>query len=289
LAQKYLTTKDLDIVLAGNAGAFRDALKKEFPNAQYEEIPFDQVDVLTPGLHKPKEVSAGATPESLAQGREILLAASRAAGGDSLASVSSLSMAESGKLSGPNGKVPLNVKWLVSYPDRSRADVTLASMSVVQVCDGNSAWFQFPSQTRDASQMIGEFERGMALFGRGWGFDRQVLAGTVSGQSIGEEEMSGKKTLGVAVQGPFGSVKLYFDASTHLLFVARYESSGPRGASDSEQRWSDDRTVDGRQFAFSSVIDRDGAKFAESTIQELNPNPKGDDSLFTKPQSTDSK
>ena len=54
MAQKYLTTRDLDVVLAGNAGAFRDALRKEFPNAQYEEIPFDQVDVLTPGLRKPK-------------------------------------------------------------------------------------------------------------------------------------------------------------------------------------------------------------------------------------------
>jgi hypothetical protein len=153
-------------------------------------------------------------------------------------------MAESGKLNGPNGEMPVNVKWLVSYPARSRADVTLAGMSVVQVCDGNSAWFQFQSQTRDASQMIGEFERGIALFGGGWGFYRQVLAGKVSGQSIGEEEISGKKTLGVAVEGPFGSVKLYFDASTHLLFAARYESSGLQGASDSEQGWSDYRTVE---------------------------------------------
>ena len=54
-AQRYLETKDLDIVLAGNVSAFRDALKKEFPNAQFTEIPFDQVDVLAPDLMKPKE------------------------------------------------------------------------------------------------------------------------------------------------------------------------------------------------------------------------------------------
>jgi predicted Zn-dependent peptidase len=58
VAQRYLETKDLDIVLSGNVGAFRDALKKEFPNAQFTEIPFDQVDVLAPDLLKPKEAAA---------------------------------------------------------------------------------------------------------------------------------------------------------------------------------------------------------------------------------------
>jgi len=42
-------------------GAFRDALKKQFPAAQYVEIPFDQIDVLAPGLQKPKPAAA-ATP-----------------------------------------------------------------------------------------------------------------------------------------------------------------------------------------------------------------------------------
>jgi zinc protease len=57
-AQRYLETKDLDIVLAGNVSAFRDALKKEFPQAQFTEIPFDQVDVLAPDLLKPKSAAA---------------------------------------------------------------------------------------------------------------------------------------------------------------------------------------------------------------------------------------
>ncbi|MGH9692375.1 MAG: M16 family metallopeptidase [Candidatus Acidiferrales bacterium] len=50
MAKRYLETKNLDIVLAGNVGAFRDALKKEFPTAQYTEIPFDQINVLAPDL-----------------------------------------------------------------------------------------------------------------------------------------------------------------------------------------------------------------------------------------------
>ena len=54
MAKKYLQTGGLDIVLAGNVAAFRDALKKQFPDAQYLEIPFDQIDVLAPGLQKPQ-------------------------------------------------------------------------------------------------------------------------------------------------------------------------------------------------------------------------------------------
>ena len=55
MAQQYLSTKDFDIVLVGNVSAFRDALKADFPDAQYVEIPFDQLDVLAPGLRKAKQ------------------------------------------------------------------------------------------------------------------------------------------------------------------------------------------------------------------------------------------
>ena len=53
-AQRYMQTKDLDIVLAGNVSAFREGIKKEFPTAEYREISFDQIDVLAPDLRTPK-------------------------------------------------------------------------------------------------------------------------------------------------------------------------------------------------------------------------------------------
>jgi zinc protease len=288
-AQRYFTAKDLDIVLAGNVSAFRDALKKEFPNAEYVEIPYDQLDVLAPDLKKPKEKSAAATPESFEQGKALLLEAAKAAGGDGLIAVNTLEMTESGNLFTPNGENPVTVKWLVSYPDHSHGDVTLPAEHVVQVCDGKSAWLQLPDRTVDVSPVVNEFERGLALFGGGWGVYRRVLIGELTGHVIGDEEIDGKKTTGVAVQAPFGPLKLYFDPATHLLAAARYQSTGPHGAMDNEQRWSDYRSLDGRQFAYSTVIYRDGAKFVESTIQEVHLNPKVDDSLFVKPPSADGK
>ena len=289
MAQRYFTEKNLDIVLAGNVSAFRDELKKQFPDAQYVEIPYDQVDLLAPGLRKSKEASAEATPESLEQGKIVLLAAVKAAGGDALASVTGLALTETGSLNMPDGEKNVSVKWVVAYPDRSHGDVWLGEQHVVQICDGKSAWVQYPDHTADASYVLGEFERGLSLFGGGWGVYRQVLAGKLSGPAIGEEEIAGKNTVGVAVEAPFGAIKLFFDPATHLLAAARYQSARQHGFADNEQQWSDYRTVDGRQFAFSTVIYRDGKKFVESTIQELSLNPKLEDSLFAMPQATASK
>jgi zinc protease len=289
MAKEYFSAADLDIVLAGNVGAFLDDLKKTFPNAEMEEVPFDQVDLLSPGLRKPKEADSAPTAESIAQGKQLLLAAANAAGGDALASVSTLGLIESGKLYESDGDKAVRVNWQIAYPNRSRGDVSLGDQKIVQGCDGNSAWLQLPDRTVDVSHVMNEFERGIALFGGGWGVYQQVLAGKLEGHSIGEEVIDGKKTLGVAVQAPFGPVRLYFDPATHLLAVARYQSAGPRGASDDEQRWSDYRSVQGRQFAFSTLIYRDGVKFVESTIQQLDLNPKLDDSIFSKSQPASSK
>ena len=58
MAQKYLSAGNLDLVLAGNVSAFRDDLKRAFPTARYEEIPFDRVDVLAPDLRAPSKAAA---------------------------------------------------------------------------------------------------------------------------------------------------------------------------------------------------------------------------------------
>jgi zinc protease len=289
-ARKYFTTGDLDIVLVGNVSAFRDALKKQFAGAEITEIPFGEVDVLSPSLRASKQsasVSAAtapaATPESLEQGKQILLAAAQAAGGDALQSVATLGFSENGTLHRPKGDQQLVVAWQVSYPDRSYGEVNLGPATIVQVCDGTSSWLKFPDGIHDTTNMIDEFKRGITLFGGGWGLDQQALAGKITGQAIGEEEIAGKKTVGVAITGAFGSVKLYFDPTTHLLAAARYQSVTDHGTSDNEQHWSDYRNVEGRQFAFATDTYRDGAKLFESSVQSVQINPKLDEALFAKP------
>jgi zinc protease len=287
-ARKYFSTDRLDVVLAGNVSAFRDALKTEFPNAEFTEISADQVDVLSPDMRAAKQdavaVSA-ATPESLEEGKQILLAAAQATGGDALKSVTTVGFSETGKIHTPNGDRRLDVKWQVSYPDRSYGEVDLGNNTTIfQVCDGKSSWLKFPDGVRDTSSMIFEFKRGISLFGGGWGFYKQVLDGKITGQSIGEEEIGGRKLQGVTVNASFGGVKLYFDPSTHLLAAARFKSTGEHGQSDNEQHWTDYRDVEGRQFAYATETYRDGAKLFESAVQTVKVNPKVDEALFIKPE-----
>jgi hypothetical protein len=161
--------------------------------------------------------SAATSPDSDNRGNEVLFEAAKAAGGEKLNSIATLGINESGRLITSQGDTTLVVKWLVSYPDRSHGEVTFGDQKIIQVCDGTSAWLQIAQGTRDTTPVISEFKRGISLFGGGWGIYELVLAGKLAGQFIGETEIDGKKTLGVAVEGSFGPLKLYFDPITHLL------------------------------------------------------------------------
>ncbi len=232
---------------------------------------------------------AEAAADSQKEGRQILLAAAKAAGGRALLAVKSLGMDEKGEQFGAKGNVTLTVKWTVAYPDCSHGDVMFGTQPVIQTCDGNTAWIVIGDQERDATPTIGEFKRGIALFGGGWGLYREVLAGHVSGQAIGETEIDGKKANGVAVRAPFGDVALFFDPGTHLLAAARFQTSTPQGMAEAEQRWSDYRKVEGRRFAFSTATYRGGTKLFESTVSTVKINPPVNNSLFAKPASASAK
>ena len=280
MASQYFNARDLDVVLVGNASQFLTALKAEFPDAQWEEIPYGDLNLLSPDLRQPKAAApVAATPESLAKGHEFVMAAAQAAGGDALRNVSSVEFTEKGNIYAPQGALAINVKWQVSYPDKVHATVTLPMGEINQVSDGTSAWVQSPQGTREVpADAFGEFQRGISLFG-GWGFYQQVLAGKVQAQYLGEEELEGKKADAVNWLASFGVIKLYFDSTTHLLVEAKYKS----GTEDSDQRWSDFRAVEGRQFPYQSVTYRSGTKFSDSAVQDIHINPALDPSLFAKP------
>lgn len=287
MCQKYLSAGDLDIVLVGNVSAFRDQIKAAFPGSILQEIPLDQLDVMNPDLRSAHTELAPPSPESLEQGKQILLAAAQAAGGSSLTSVKALSMSEAGTMAHIGGDIPLNVEWLVQFPNQSLGKVSLSSQKITQVCDGKSAWLEFPQQSVNVTNVIGEFERGIALFGGGWGLYQQVLAGNLQGQSIGDETIEGKRTQGVAVKAPFGSIRLYFDPDSHLLVAARYESTGPNGLSDNEQHWSDYRPLNGGQFAYATAILRQGSPILQSTVTDVKVNPVVDPASFAVPAASE--
>jgi zinc protease len=68
MAGRYFDAQDMDLVLVGNASAFRDALKQAFPAAAFEEIPASQLDLLAPDLRQSKAAATSAAGSGLGPG-----------------------------------------------------------------------------------------------------------------------------------------------------------------------------------------------------------------------------
>jgi len=296
MAQRYFDVQDLHLVLVGNVKEFRDALKKDFPNASFEEIPYEQLDLLSPNLRRPKEVAAAPTPAGLERGKAILAAAAEAAGGASLAKVESLEVSSTGQLFTPQGQFDVQIRVQVAYPDRVRTEIQLPMGTIVQSYDGKVAWTQAGQNSAELpAKFSAEFQRGIDLTG-GWGVYRKAVAGQVEAQYLGEEEVEGKKALAVEWLVPRGAegsapsqpIKLYFDPETLLLTAAKFRANTPQGAFDTEQRWSDFHAVRSGaaalQFPYHTVTYRDGAKFSEQTVQEVKLKTQPDASIFAKPK-----
>jgi len=283
MAGKYFGTDNLDLVLVGNVDEFRDALKKEFPGAQFEEMPFDQVDLLSADLRRPTETSAEATPEAMERGKALVNAAAAAAGGAAVVKVESVETAGAGEIFTPQGSFSLETKSVMVYPNQFRSEVVLPAATLLQGYDGSVMWVASPRGSSELPENFHpEADRHIQLSG-GLGIYRQALAGQLAAVSAGEEEVEGHKFLVAEWAAKAGKVKLYFDPETKLLTGARFRSLSPQGSYESLQLWSDFREVDGVKYPFHSVNYRDGEKFTEVQLQEVKFNTNPDSALFAKP------
>lgn len=286
MSAKYFNPQDLDVVLVGNASKFLDGLKAAYPDAKWDEIPLTQLDLLGTDMRKAEVAAPTASPESLAKGRDILLAAAQAAGGAAISALKSVEISQKGNIYTPQGTLAITVKSQIQYPDKIHAEIGTPFGQMVQTSDGKSGWMQSPQGTADVpANAMGEFKRGIMLNG-GWGLYQEVLSGAenVQAQYVGQEDMDSKKVDAVNWLAPFGAVKLYFDSDTHFLIAAKFQSIGMQGTTeDSDEHWSDFRAVEGLQFPYQSVLNHSGQKFTDATVEEVHINRALDPSVFTKP------
>jgi zinc protease len=287
-AAKYFQPATLEIVLAGNAAQFRDNLKREFPDATYEEFTPAQMDLLLPAMHRMPESVPAATPETIAQGKSEITDAQQAAGGDAVTKIQSLEYSGVGVQASPQGDLPVQLKLSLAYPNHYRMDTTvnipgLAGNALVVGYDGKSGWTSSPQGINDIPPaQYGEFIRRILLTG-GIGLYQASQAGTIQVQAIGPRDFQGIKTDAVAVVSGSMHVIVYFDAVTHLAAGARYQQDTPQGAVETIEVWSDYREVDGAKFPCHALTLRNGQKFSEFTVQEIKFNVNPDASLFVKP------
>ncbi len=284
MAARYFDANNLVLVLVGNVKAFGEALHKEFPQAKYEELPFDQVDLLAPDLRKPKVTGAAATPESLERGKALITAAAEAAGGAQLAKIESVEYHAQGEFITPQGTFPIETTVVVAYPDHMRTELSLPIGTIKTGFDGKSSWLKSPQGTMDLPPALNtESLRNIALMA-GWGLFRQALEGKSEVKFIGEEEVEGRKLVTAEWTSPAGPVKLYFDPASRMLVGARFKQTGLQGVAEVLDLWSDFKPVEGVQFPYKHTTFRDGAKSSNLTASTVQLNTKPDPTGFSKPK-----
>ncbi|HET9402559.1 MAG TPA: pitrilysin family protein [Candidatus Acidoferrales bacterium] len=284
MAAKYFDPAALDVVLVGNAAQFRDALKKEFPSASYDEISAAELDLMQPGLHKYVEAVPAPTPESLARGKAMLADATQAAGGDALAKIQSMESSFSGHATMGQSEMPLNAKVVIVFPDRVRVDIKLPIGDLVQAYDGKNGWVQNPQGAAAVPpDQNTEFIRTILLAG-GWELLREASAGKVQAQFLGDRDLMGQRAQAVSVNADGIQMIVYLDPSTHYLAGARFNQDTPQGKVETVELWSDYRDVQGLKFPYHTVTYRDGARFSESTTEDIKLNTSPEAHLFVKPQ-----
>jgi predicted Zn-dependent peptidase/outer membrane lipoprotein-sorting protein len=284
MAAKYFDPSAVDVVLVGNAAQFRDALKKEYPNATYDEVPAAQLDLMQPSLRKYVETVPAATPESLARGKAMLAEAAQSAGGDALSKVQSMESTFSGHASMGGAEMPLDAKVVIAFPDRVRVDIKLPMGDLVQAFDGKSGWVANPQGSAAVPpDQNTEFVRTILLAG-GWELFREALAGKVQAQFLGDRDLLGQRAQALSVSASGIDMILYLDPATHYLAGARFTQDTPQGKVETVEQWSDYRDVQGMKFPYHAVTYRDGAKFSESTTQDLKLNTNPEAHIFVKPQ-----
>ncbi len=293
-AMKYFETSSLDIVLAGNAAQFRDDLKKEFPNASYDEIPTGQLDLLLPSLRRVPEHIPPPTPEALAQGKTMLIRAVQAAGGAALANLESLECSTAGTVEvAGQGQAITTQKVYILYPDHIRIDTELFvggadRGKLTRAFDGKVGWVQVQggqgAVSVPESQDI-EFIRSLMLAGA-WGVFRAAQQGGegIQAQALGQRDFAGLKTDAIAIAAGTLQFIAYLDPGTGLVVGVRYIQDVPQGKVETIEVWTDYRDVQGMKFPFHRVTLRAGQKFSEDDFKEVKINTNPNSSLFVKPQ-----
>ncbi|MEA2603358.1 MAG: zinc protease [Acidobacteriota bacterium] len=273
-AKERIRPDRMSIVLAGNASAFMDSLKKTFGNtADIEVIPASDLDLLREDLRKPKAAQAAADPKAL----DLLRQAQAALGGKAFVEQKTQISKGSASITPPGAPQPVPVPSIVTYrqyPDAERTEMNTSMGSMIQAYDGSSGWRQMGSQTMDATGPMKERHL--------YGFDllRQVGQPGYTAHSLPDESINGKPAHVVELADSQGhATRFYLDAGTSQVAKVAYETNGQKV----EILYSDYRDVNGVKVPFKNEVSQDGTPVLKVELSEVQVNAPVDAGVFKKP------
>ncbi len=170
-------------------------------------------------------------------------------------------------------------------PDRDRVDMDIGGVRVTQVLNGKAGWWK---EANDATRPMNPQE--LAEAREELHLNNVLLLLPLREQHyklipLPEDKVAGRPVAGVRVQQKgYGDINLYFDKDSGLLVGVRRQAIDGMGAKHTiETTYSDYRPVLGRQVAHKLTIRRDGKRYLDADISEVQLAAKLNEDDFGKP------
>jgi len=324
VARYYLHPDRLSVVLVGNAAAFTSQLKA-VGFGTFEIIEMGDLDLMAAdfkrapvrgsgggtgaggvrpggarrepargrppaGAYQPAGTQATQGPFAPPDGpsaRALLAKVIDAKGGlDKLRSVKTITATTRAMGLGPNARQgTLETMTYLEYPNRVRVESTSDGSTIVQGYDGTRAWVKDAAGTKDVPESrVRELEANLrrdtisALLAA---YDGRVRTRLL----LDSKDDAGQLRFAIEFSGEaLEPMVLYIDPQTRLVVKQSYVAGG-RGGSLVEELFSDYRTVDGVQIAFTTIVRIRGDAALERRVSSFVINAPLSPTLFTRPSS----
>jgi hypothetical protein len=187
-------------------------------------------------------------------------------------------------LGGSGQGVPVETTSFIRYPNAFRVDANMPAGLLVQVFSGGEYWIKDARGVATAPEAVADQIRGT--------IQRDVIGlllaladGKVSARRLPDIVEARRAFRAMTVSGAgMPPVTLLVDPDTGLIQAQRFDAPAGNGArSAMEESFSDYRSIDGLQIAFSASVKKDGVPFVNRRVTRFEFNVPLDVQLFTKP------
>ena len=264
---------------------------------------------------KPEPAAAPAN-EARERGTAILKAAIEATGSAALPKIESAELTTRKQTFTAHGTVDTELEYRLAYPAQMRVDEWILLIWVkggyysgpgsgpvtsrqteeqrtfasTEGYDGAAGWLKTPKGTTDFP--LDDAARLRIDLVGALGLCRNAAEGKLEAKFVSEEEVQGRKALGVQLGTSTGNIRLYVDPESHLLVGVRSREVTADGTFDTLHTWSDYRRVifksvgkeEAIRVPFTWVRYRDDKKYSEEKVKKLKVNTQPNPKVFARPK-----
>jgi hypothetical protein len=235
--------------------------------------------------------ASAARADDKADAKALIVKAIKAAGGEEkLNKFKAETFKGKGKFYGMGEGLDYTGEWAVQRPDRFRVKIESKAgdqtFTFIRVINGDKIWMKLGAdvqEVKDKDELaeareemhIGQVQSLAPLMGKDYEFTL-----------LGEIKVEGKPAVGIRVSHKGRrDVNLYFDKDASLLVKSEAVVKDPMAGKEVTQEsiYSDYKEVQGVQRAWKVVINRDGKRYVDGEVTEIELHEKLDDAAFSKP------